>query len=527
MPVIRNPILRGFNPDPSILRVAGDFYIATSTFEYHPAVRLHHSTDLVHWTTIGHALDLDLRGVPDSGGVWAPSLSYADGLFWLAYSIVRTMDGDDKDIDNYLVTASSIEGPWSEPVHLGSRGFDFSFFHDTDGTHWIVGVQWDHRPEHPSFSGLVLEQYLPEQRRTTGEATVIYREDGLVEGPNLYRIGEWYHLLIAAGGTGWNHGITAARSRHVLGPYERDPQQAVLTTRDAPGHPLQKAGHGELVQTPDGDWMLAHLASRPTLHLGERYSTLGRETCLQRVEFDGDGWLRLVGGGHHAQVGVPVGDPGAGTDAAAGMREWTEEFDTPRLDGRRWSTLRAPLPEAVADLATRPGWLRLRGGHSPGSVFDQSMILTRAEEHRTEFEVLLDAEPRTVREAAGLIAWYDRSGWIWLQVGFAPEHGRHLRVVRRDGSATVRSEPIAVPSGPLRLRASLDGPALTFAFSGAEGEWMPVPGVHPAWTLSDDHGPRLRFTGLFFGVRADDLDGRGWTVDVARASLRSTPAAAS
>ena len=169
MPVIRNPILRGFNPDPSILRVAGDYYIATSTFEYHPAVRLHHSTDLVHWTTIGHALDLDLRGVPDSGGVWAPSLSHADGLFWLAYSIVRTMDGDDKDIDNYLVTASSIEGPWSEPVHLGSRGFDFSFFHDTDGTHWIVGVQWDHRPEHPSFSGLVLEQYLPEQRRTTEE----------------------------------------------------------------------------------------------------------------------------------------------------------------------------------------------------------------------------------------------------------------------------------------------------------------------------------------------------------------------
>nr|WP_277348915.1 hypothetical protein [Microbacterium sp. CFH 90308] len=209
------------------------------------------------------------------------------------------------------------------------------------------------------------------------------------------------------------------------------------------------------------------------------------------------------------------------------MREWTEEFDAPRLDDRRWSTLRAALPSPVADLAARPGWLRLRGGHSPGSVFDQSMILTRAEEHRTEFEVLLDAEPGTVREAAGLIAWYDRAGWIWLQVGFDPEHGRHARVVRRDGSATARSSPIAVPPGPLRLRASLDGPALIFAVSGAEGEWMPVPGVHPAWTLSDDHGPPLRFTGLFFGVRADDLDSRGWTVDVERASLRSTPAAAS
>jgi beta-xylosidase len=83
--------------------------------------------------------------------------------------------------------APTIGGPWSEPVPLGPRGFDFdfSFFHDTDGTHWMVGVQWDHRPEHPSFSGLVIEQYLPAERRAAGEVTVIYREAGLVEGPNI------------------------------------------------------------------------------------------------------------------------------------------------------------------------------------------------------------------------------------------------------------------------------------------------------------------------------------------------------
>lgn len=526
MPVIRNPVLRGFNPDPSILRVGADYYMATSTFEYHPAVRLHHSTDLATWTTIGHALDegFDLRGIPDSGGVWAPSLSYSDGLYWLAYSVVHTMDGDDKDIDNYLVTAPDIAGPWSDPVHLGSRGFDFSFFHDPDGTHWIVGVQWDQRPEHPSFSGLVIEQYLPEERRTAGEATVIYREESLVEGPNLYRIGVWYYLLIAAGGTGWNHGITMARSRNLLGPYERDPREAVLTTRDAPGHPLQKAGHGELVQTPDGEWMLAHLASRPTLHLGERYCTLGRETCLQRVAFDDDGWLRLADGGHHASVEVLFGPAqGAAADPASAVREWTDHFDGPALDSRRWSTLRARFPRHIADLDARPGWLRLRGGHSPASVFDQSMLLTRVEEHQAEFEVVLDAEPRTAREAAGVIAWYDRCGWIWLQMTFDAENGRHLRVVRRDGSVTTRSAPIAVPDGALRLRASLDGPALEFAFAGEHGDWQDVSGSYPAWALSDDHGPRLRFTGLFFGVRADDLDGRGWSVDVDRARMRFAP----
>ena len=518
---LRNPILRGFNPDPSILRVGSDYYIATSTFEYHPAVRLHHSTDLAHWSTIGHALEdgFDLRGIPDSGGVWAPSLSYADGLFWLAYSVVRTMDGDDKDIDNYLVTASSVTGPWSEPVHLGSRGFDFSFFHDPDGTHWIVGVQWDHRPEHPSFSGLVLEQYLPDERGTAGETAVLYREEGLVEGPNLYWIDGWYYLLIAAGGTGWNHGITLARSRTLLGPYERDAREAVLTSRDAPGHPLQKAGHGELVQTPAGDWLLVHLASRPTLHLGERYSTLGRETCLQRVEFDDAGWLRLVGGGHHAQVAVGWEGAQAGSDSAPAPREWVDDFDGPVLDSVRWSTLRAPLPPAVADLSARPGWLALRGGHSPGSVFDQSMILTRVEEHEAEVEVLVDADPRSPREAAGVIAWYDRAGWIWLQITYDAENGRHLRVVQRN-SVSTRSAPTVVPDGPLRLRVALAGPRLTFAWAEQTGEWHEMPGVFPAWTLSDDHGPRLRFTGLFLGVRADDLDGRGWRADIGHARVR-------
>lgn len=520
MGVVRNPILRGFNPDPSIVRVGDDFYIATSTFEFHPAVRIHHSTDLVDWKVKGHALDegFDLRGIPDSGGVWAPSLSHSDGLFWLAYSIVRSMDGDDKDIDNYLVTAESIDGPWSEPVHLGSRGFDFSFFHDADGTHWVVGVQWDQRPEHPSFGGLVLEQYLPDDKRTSGEPRVIHQESTLVEGPNLYRVGDWYHLLIAAGGTGWNHAITVARSRQLFGPYERDEQPFVLTSRDAPGLALQKAGHGELVQAPSGEWMLVHLASRPTLHLGERYSTLGRETCLQRVVFDDDGWLRLAQGGHHAAVRVEIDGDIAGSPAARGF---DDRFDALALDATRWSTLRAALAPDVADLTARPGWLRLRGGHSPASVFDQSMIVTRVEEHRAIFQATVDAEPTSTRELAGVIAWYDRNGWIWLQVGWDADNGRHARVVSRDGARTTRSAPIAVPEGAVRLRAELDGPDLRFTVAAVgDDRWIDVPGIHPVWTLSDDHGDRLRFTGLFFGVRADDLDGRGWCADVADVSLR-------
>ncbi|KRE30591.1 family 43 glycosylhydrolase [Agromyces sp. Soil535] len=512
--VATNPILRGFNPDPSIVRVGDDYYIATSTFEWYPGVRLHHSRDLVHWSVVGHALDesngFDLRGIPDSGGVWAPSLTWADDRFWLAYSIIRTMDGDDKDLENYLVTAPDIRGPWSEPISLGSRGFDFSFFHDDDGTHWVVGVQWDQRPEHPSFSGIALEQYLPDEQRTSSDAVIIYRQPSLVEGPNLYHLDGWYHLLLAEGGTGWNHGITVARSRTIDGPYERDAAPAVLTTRDTLSSPLAKAGHGELVRTRSGEWAMVHLASRPTLRLGDRYSTLGRETCIQRVEFDADGWLRLSDGGHHPAETVRF--TGLEPDVGSGRMSPCDDFDHDELDRRRWSTLRAPLPESVADLTARPGWLRLRGGSSGASVFEQSMIAQRVEEHHCEVETLVDADPRSIRQAAGLAAWYNRSAWIWLQVTWDEEHGRHLRVVVRDGRTT-RSEAFAAPAGPLRMRMVIDGGLLRFETAAAEGPWTDVPGAYPAWSLSDDHGGQLRFTGMFAGIRVEDLDGTGWSAD--------------
>src|SRR5689334_892952 len=120
--VIQNPVLTGFHPDPSILRVGDDYYLATSTFEWFPGVTLHHSRDLVNWRPLGGALTgeqfLQMRGVRDSGGVWAPCLSYADGLFHLVYSNVGTYGGGFWDTPNYLVTAPDITGPWSEPVPL-------------------------------------------------------------------------------------------------------------------------------------------------------------------------------------------------------------------------------------------------------------------------------------------------------------------------------------------------------------------------------------------------------------------------
>ncbi|HDT6047981.1 TPA: family 43 glycosylhydrolase, partial [Raoultella planticola] len=142
MYTITNPILTGFNPDPSMCRQGEDYYIATSTFEWFPGVRIYHSRDLKNWSLVSTPLDrvsmLDMKGNPDSGGIWAPCLSYADGLFWLLYTDVKIVDSPWKNGRNYLVTAPSIEGPWSEPIAMGNGGFDPSLFHDLDGRKYYI-----------------------------------------------------------------------------------------------------------------------------------------------------------------------------------------------------------------------------------------------------------------------------------------------------------------------------------------------------------------------------------------------------
>ena len=166
--VITNPILPGFNPDPSIVRVGEDFYIATSTFEWYPGVQIHHSKDLKNWRLLTRPLNrkslLDMRGEPDSCGIWAPCLTHHDGLFHLIYTDVKRFDGDYKDSHNYLTTCATIDGEWSDPVYLNSSGFDPSLFHDDDGKKWLVNMVWDHRHNQHRFAGIALQEYCPSQK---------------------------------------------------------------------------------------------------------------------------------------------------------------------------------------------------------------------------------------------------------------------------------------------------------------------------------------------------------------------------
>ena len=394
---ISNPILPGFHPDPSICRVGGDYYIANSSFEWFPGVPIHHSRDLVNWRLIGHALtrksQLDLRGIADSGRRLGAVVELR-GRAILAdlheHPSHRGMGRPFKDIGIYLTTAKDIGGPWSEPVVLNSIGFDPSLFHDDDGRKWLVNMEWDFRKGRYRFAGIVIQQYDHKSHKLVGPTTkILKKENILCEGPNLYKRDGWYYLMMAEGGTGWNHGISMARSRNILGPYELDPQPSVLTSRDDATLTLQKAGHGEIVETPAGEWYLAHLASRPLktsagqnlaspdktasamAHAGHR-CVLGRETCLQRVEWR-DGWLRLATGGTKPQSSCDAPSQLGDGDALVASSECREtrrgvattlcdggvaatrdDFDSPTLD-LRWSSLRRPADESWLSLIGAAG----------------------------------------------------------------------------------------------------------------------------------------------------------------------------
>lgn len=225
---VKNPVLPGFNPDPSLLRVGEDYYIATSTFEWFPGICIHHSKDLIRWEIAGYALTddgkTDMTGLDMSCGIWAPNLTYADGLFYLVYTIVYTDRQRYKDTHNFLITAPAVTGPWSDPVPLNRSGFDPSMLHDGDKK-YLVNMVIDHRVHYERFCGVDVQEYDPVQKRLVGEPVRISKGTGrgTTEGPNIMKHDGFYYLVVAEGGTRYKHCTSVLRSRNLLGPYEEDP----------------------------------------------------------------------------------------------------------------------------------------------------------------------------------------------------------------------------------------------------------------------------------------------------------------
>jgi xylan 1,4-beta-xylosidase len=526
--LIHNPILRGFNPDPSIVRAGDDYYIATSTFEWYPGVQIHHSRDLVHWRLLTRPLrrasQLNLLGDPDSCGVWAPCLSYADPLFYLVYTDVKrygrtTVAGASgaslRDFHNYLVTSSTIEGDWSDPIYLNSSGFDPSLFHDEDGRKYLLNMLWDHRPNQNRFAGIVLQEYSTGEQRLIGHRELIFKGTalGLTEAPHLYRRDGYYYLLTAEGGTGWNHAVTLARSENLKGPYQLHPDKYILTSRQRSDLELQRAGHADLVETQTGETYLVHLCGRPLRNRGR--CVLGRETAIQKMKWSASGWLQTEDG-----KGLPALDVRAPSLPAHpfDQRVAREEFDSSSLP-IEFQWLRSPWPEQLFSLTARPGHLRLYGRESIGSLFRQSLVARRQQSHCYSAGTVVDFAPEHFQQSAGLICYYNGSKFHYLYLSHDDAAGKHLRVMSAIPDSTTTdafTQPISIPGNlPVHLRVEVDYERLRFAYKLEGGAWCWLPEQFDASILSDEAtAPGIaNFTGAFVGMSCQDLSGRGIGAD--------------
>lgn len=521
--MIINPILPGFNPDPSICRVGEDYYIATSTFEWYPGVQIHHSRDLVNWQLAKRPLDrasqLDMRGNPDSCGIWAPCLSFANGQFWLVYTDVKRLDGNFKDTHNYIVTAPDISGPWSDPIYVNSSGFDPSLFHDDNGRKWFLNMVWNHRsdsiggsPTHPAFAGILLQEYDADQGKLIGEAKNISHGSphGLVEGPHVYKRNGYYYLTVAEGGTGYQHAVTMLRSRTIDGPFELHPDAFVITSKDEPEAYLQRAGHGQIVETPDGEVYHTHLCSRPLP--ASRRSPLGRETGIQKCVWKDDNWLYLEEGGMVPFRQVAAPDRQTKHGASQPVRRLFNGDGLPA----EFQWLRTPYPDRLFT-ATQKG-LVLHGRESIGSWFEQSLVARRQEHLTFRAETQLDFAPGNFQQVAGLVHYYNRHKFHFIGLAWHEDHGRVLTILSCPGDwpegrlnfplDTIISLP---DEGPVQLAMQVDEARLQFYYRPTdEPDWIAAGPVLDASVISDEggRGEHASFTGAFVGMVAFDTSGQ-------------------
>ena len=398
MTTFKNPILSGFYPDPSICRVGEDYYLVTSTFVYYPGVPIFHSKDLVNWKQIGHVLtresQINLEGSRHSEGIYAPTIRYHKGLFYLITTNVRKCG-------NFYVTAKHPEGPWSDPIVLKAEGIDPTIFFDEDRAYYLgTREKTEDKSRYYGDNEIWLQELDLEKGELIGKQYVLWEgalKDAVwPEGPHLYKKDGYYYLMIAEGGTAYHHAITIARSKELTGKYEGNPSNPILTHRHlGRDYPIINVGHGDLIETQDGDWWMVLLGSRP---YGGIYCNMGRETFLVPVSWE-DGW--------------PVVSPGKGIveeemqvpklpQGEIGYEKARDHFESDQLD-MKWIFLRNPSPD-IYSLTRRESYLSLKLRPQMIVKNENASFIGMRQRHKSfSMSVALEFMPNEENEVAGVV----------------------------------------------------------------------------------------------------------------------------
>jgi xylan 1,4-beta-xylosidase len=454
-----------------------------------------------------------MAGESASAGIWAPCLSYSDDLFWLVFTDMRIFGLNPwKDQPNYVVTAPSIEGPWSDPIFLNASGFDPSLFHDEDGKKWLVNMETDHRkPREPrglQFSGILLQEYDHTQKKLVGETKKIHTGTAcsLCEGPHIYKRNGWYYLFMAEGGTGIGHAESVARCRSIDGNYELHPSNPLITSYGHPELRLQRAGHASICDTPDGKrTYMAFLCGR--FLPGSEINILGRETSIVELEWQ-DGWpyVKPEPGVNRINEGFIWNFPTDSFEPPISVPQQKNDTKTYLFkDGihEDFKNLRIERDPAFYSITSRPGWLRLKGGESPASRYRQTLLAVRQQHFSFKAETKMEFNPKAFQEIAGFCWRYDETRHFLLMVSWNEEKNtRVLNVMSMvSGQYALSHETLLPPTGPLWLGITVKEKTGMFRFSLDGKIWNEVRPILESSTLNSGG-----FTGPFVGIFCCDLN---------------------
>lgn len=524
--MIQNPIFKGFNPDPCVCRKGDDYYAAVSSFEWFPGIPIYHSKDLKNWELYTHVLtddkEVDLKKLPSAKGIWAPCLTYCkeEDLFYVVYGVMNSMNARYFDVDNFVITAKDIKGPWSKPVYLHSSGFDASMFHDDDGKKYVVSLEWETRAgyEKPGFISIV--EYDPVKKEIVGYPRPMWcggTDRGCIEAPHLTKRGGYYYIMCAEGGTGYNHCVTMGRSKNVWGPYERDPKNPIVTSspnesneRHDPDHLkpkyfnpdsiLQKSGHGSYVETQNGEVYLMHLCARP--FVPELRCTLGRETAIQKMMWTEDGWLRMADGSNFAKMEVEEANL---PEVKLSQVPSFDDFEGEELGN--WYYAPRIMPQSFADVKARPGYVRIRGQEARTSLNKVSILARKLTSVYATITTKMDFKPEIHQHSAGLILYYDNMNYVNLRKYYSETLGQSaLSIIQLDNGEKEEflNTRIPVDDREVYLRLCIRGRQSWFEW-GYDGEHFEKIGkVFDTTKYSDEYCKYGEFTGAFVGLTCAD-----------------------
>ncbi|MCD7838946.1 MAG: glycoside hydrolase family 43 protein [Clostridiales bacterium] len=524
--MIQNPILKGFNPDPCICRKGDDYYIAVSSFEWMPGIPVYHSRDLKHWELYTHVLTDDskpsLTRLPSAKGIWAPCLTYCEeeNLFYVVYGVMNSMNARYFDVSNYIIKASDIKGPWSEPVYTHSSGFDASLFHDTDGRKYIVSLEWETRENYEKPGVICLVEYDPAAEKIIGYPRRIWRggtDRGCIEAPHITRRGEYYYIMCAEGGTGYNHCVTMGRAKNIWGPYEPDPQNPIVTSspnnsneRRDPDHlkpqyfnpdsVLQKSGHASYVDLPTGETYLVHLCARP--FVPELRCTLGRETAIQKMEWTEDGWLRMADGSNLAKERC---EESALPPCPMPQMLSFDDFNSDTLGIFYYSPRISPT--SCTDLTARPGWLRIYGQESLCSLNRTSLVARKLTSVYATVTTKLDFHPEVYQHMAGLVLYYDNMNYIFLRKYYSETlSGEALSITQLENGEKTEFLDARTPlrEEPICLRLNIRGRRCWFEWAYENTPYVHIGPDFDTSKYSDEYCKFGEFTGAVVGMACTD-----------------------